>query len=118
MVSASISLMFLISNGIIKIFLETWERKNIYTEKLVYWLEAKIITWKKIISKALIDYNISHEEITPVINEEQNYFRLKESIRAKDDQLSDIERDRLIEHGKRVGQNERLNKKTKHKTDA
>ena len=53
-----------------------------------------------------------------MINEEQNYFRLKESIRAKGDQLSDIERDRLIEHGKRVGQNERLNTKTKHKTDA
>ena len=32
-----------------------------------------------------------------MINEEQNYFRLKESIRAKDDQLSDIERIRIIE---------------------
>ena len=73
---------------------------------------------EKIISKALIDPDLSHEEFILVINKEQNYFRLKESIRAKDDQLSDIERDRLIEHGKRVGQNERLNKKTKHKTDA
>ena len=35
-----------------------------------------------------------------MINEEQNYFRLKENIRAKDDQLSNIERDRLIKHSK------------------
>ena len=46
-----------------------------------------------------------------MINEEQNYFRLEEN-KAKDDQLSDIERDRLIEHGKRIGQNTR-----KFKTD-
>ena len=39
-----------------------------------------------------------------VINEKQNYFKLKETIRAKYHQLSDIERDRLAEHGKRIGQ--------------
>ena len=54
---------------------------------------------RQTIPKVLIDSGISHEEFTLVINEEQNYFRLKESIRSKDDQLSDIERDRLIEHG-------------------
>lgn len=37
-----------------------------------------------------------------VINEEHNYFRLKESIRAKNNQLGDIEMDRLIEQGKRT----------------
>lgn len=46
-----------------------------------------------------MDTNIGHEEF----NEEQNYFRLKESIRAKDYQLSNIERDRLMEHGKKTG---------------
>ena len=55
---------------------------------------------EEIISKALTDSDISHEEFVLVTNKEQNYFRLKESIGAKDDQLSDIERDRLIEHGK------------------
>ena len=59
----------------------------------------------------MIDSNSNHEELTLMINEEQKYFRLKESIRAKDDQLSDNERDRLIEHGKKIGQNERLSLK-------
>ena len=38
-----------------------------------------------------------------VINEEQNYLRLIESIRTKDGQVGDIERDRLIDHSKRIG---------------
>ena len=61
---------------------------------------------EKIISKALIDSDISHKEFTLVINEEQNYFGLKESMKAKENQLSYIEVYRLIEQVKRVGQNE------------
>ena len=37
-----------------------------------------------------------------LINEEQNHFRLKESVRAKDNQQGDIEGDKLIKHGKRI----------------
>ena len=62
----------------------------------------------KIISKVLIDSDISHDEFTLVINEKQSFFRLKENIRAKDDQLSDIEGERIIAHGKRTGENESL----------
>ena len=58
-------------------------------------------------SKALIGFDISHEEFILLINEEENYFMMKESLRAKDDQLSDIEQGRFIEHSERFGQNER-----------
>ena len=50
----------------------------------------------KIISEALVASDISHEEFTQVINKEQNSFRLKETIRAKDDHVSNIERDKSI----------------------
>ena len=63
---------------------------------------------ENIIYKAQIDSDISHEEFTLVINEEKKYLRLKESIRTKDCQQGDIERNRLIEHGKRIGINEIL----------
>lgn len=76
-------------------------RKTISTERLIHRLEAK--QRKKMICKALIDSNISNQEFTLVINKEQNQFRLKESIRTKDDQLSDIEQDRFIEHVKELG---------------
>lgn len=48
------------------------------------------------ISKALIDSNITHELFIPVTNEEQKLFILKESIRTREDQLSNIEQNRLI----------------------
>ena len=37
------------------------------------------------------------------VNKGQIYLKLKESIRKKDSQIGDTERDRLIEHGKRIG---------------
>ena len=42
-----------------------------------------------------------------MINKERNYLRLKEKNRVKYDQLGDIEQDKLIEHDKRIRQNER-----------
>ena len=47
------------------------------------------------------------------IKQEQNYFSLKENIKAKSDQLIDIERDILIERDKRIEQNEVLNLRLK-----
>ena len=43
-----------------------------------------------------------------MINKKQNYFILKETIRAKYNQLSHTERGRLIEHGKKIGKIEVL----------
>ena len=57
----------------------------------------------------MIDSDISREELTLVINEEQNYFKLTENIRKKANQLGDIEEKRSIGHGKRM-------RKTKSKT--
>ena len=45
--------------------------------------KSKLRGIEKVKSKAMINSNISHEEFTLVVNEEQNYFRLKESIREK-----------------------------------
>lgn len=72
---------------------------------------GKLNSLDKIMSKALINSNITHEEFTQVINGEQNYFSLKDKTWRKDDQLSDTEQDRLTEHGKSTGQNERLSLK-------
>ena len=75
----------------------------------------------KIISKPLTGSDISHEKSSrKTIKLKKNHLRLKEWIKTKVSQLGDTERDRVIEHGKRIGidkilkQNERqsLNPKT------
>ena len=58
---------------------------------------------EKIISMALVDSEISHDEFTLVLNEEQNYFLLKESNRATDKQLDDIEKYAFMKHSNRIG---------------
>ena len=53
------------------------------------------------------DSDISQEEFTLVTNQ-KHYLRLKEIIRTKDSQQSGIETNRLIEHRKRIGIDEKL----------
>ena len=55
------------------------------------------------ISKALIDNKISDEDFTTIINEERNNREVKESIIRMKSQRSDIERNKLIKGGKRIG---------------
>ena len=43
-----------------------------------------------------------------ISNKAENYRRLNDYIRAKDNQQDDIERDRLVEHAKRIGLDETL----------
>ena len=55
------------------------------------------------ISEVLINNEISHEDFITIINEEKNYRELKESIRMTNNQRSDIEKNYLIEEGKKIG---------------
>ena len=54
---------------------------------------------KSKISEALLNYEISHEGFTRIINEEKNYQELKESIRMI--KKNNSEKNNLIEEGKR-----------------
>ena len=58
------------------------------------------------ISQALIDSKISHEEYITIINEEEKCRTLKEDISMMKSQRADAEKDKLIEEGKRI----RINK--------
>lgn len=76
---------------------------------------------EKLSSKALIDSNISLDEFISLINKEKHYLKLKEIIRTKYSELGEIETDRLIQHGKKIGideilkQNKRWSLKPKSK---
>ena len=97
------------TNGIAKMFLKIMGRKKNKRRKIAFLASSKLNTIEKT-SKGLIEFEVSHDEFTLVINEDQNYFRLKESIRPKEDYLGDIDRDRLTEHSKGIRINKTLNK--------
>lgn len=64
-----------------------------------------------LISQALRNFEISHEDliindlIKAIINEEENYTRLKEDIRMIKSQRNEAEKDKLIEEFSRIGIN-------------
>ena len=67
---------------------------------------SKLNSIEKLISQALIDLEISHEKYKSIINEEENYRRLKENIRniKSDDELNEKE-DKRIKNNNTISEN-------------
>ena len=84
---------------IVKKLLKT-TRNNKEKHKIVLLAaRSKLNSIKSMISKALIENEISNEDFKTIINDERNYRELKESIRMMKIERSDIERNKLIEDG-------------------
>ena len=60
---------------------------------------SKLNSIETLISQALIDLEISHEEFKTIVNEEKNYRRLKGNIRMM---KSNDEKDELSENKKNI----------------
>ena len=105
-ISASFSLAFSISTGIIKKLLKTTRNKKKKHNKIVMLARSKLNSIESKISKALVDNEISHEDFETTINEGKKYRELKESIRMMNSQRSHAEKVSLIEKEKKTGINE------------
>ena len=89
----------MIFTGIIKKLLKTRNKKN--RNKIVILARSKLNSIESKISEALINNEISHEDVMMIINEEKKYRELKESIRMMNSQRSDVEKINLIEKDKK-----------------
>ena len=67
---------------------------------------SKLNSIESKISEVLINNEISHEDFMTAINEDKKYRKLKESIRMKNSQRSDVEKTNLVEEGKKIDINE------------
>ena len=54
----------------------------------------------------MINNETNHEDLVTIMNEENKYWELKESIRMMNSQRSDVEKVSLIEEGKKLSINE------------
>ena len=64
---------------------------------------SKLNSIESKISEAFLNNEISYEDFMTIINEERNYWELKESIRMMNSQGGDTEKINLIEEGKKIG---------------
>ena len=78
--SASFTLIFSIAKGIIKILLKTTRNKKKKHDNILMLAKSKLNSIEILISKALNDMDISHEEFTIILNEKDKYDRMKYKI--------------------------------------
>ena len=91
-----------LSTGVIKKLVETARNKTKKHNIIVILARSNLNSIESIISEALINNEINHEDVMMIINEKKNYRELKESIRMMNGQRSDSEKINLIEEGKRM----------------
>ena len=79
--SAGFTLLFSLATGIIKKLLKVTRNKKKKHNKIVILAKSKLNSIETLMSQALIDLDISHEEFKTIVNEEEKYEQMKENIR-------------------------------------
>ena len=82
MMSASCSLAFSVTTGIVKKLLKAARKKKKKHNKIVMLARSKLNNIESKISEALINNEISHKDFMTIINEGKKYRELKERIRT------------------------------------
>ena len=108
-VSASFSVAFSISTGIIKELLKITRNKKKKHDKIVMLTRSNLNSIESKISEALINNEVSHEDFMIIINEEIKYWELKESIRMMNSLRSYTAKSNLMEEGRKIGTNKVIN---------
>ena len=87
--------MFSLTTGIIEKLLKVTRKKKKKCNKIAMLAKIKLNSIETLMSQALIDLDISHEEFKAIVNEREKYEQMKESIRntKNRDELSENSRD-------------------------
>ena len=79
--SASLTLIFSLTTGTIKKLLKITRNKKKRHNKIVMLAKSKLNSIENLMSQALIDLEISHEEFRTIVNEKERYEQMKGNIR-------------------------------------
>ena len=79
-VSVSFTLIFSLTTGIIKKLLSITKYKKKH-DKILMLAKSKLDSIETLVSQALIDMEISHEEFNAIIREKEKYERMKENVK-------------------------------------
>ena len=79
---ASLTLIFTVTAGEVKKLLNITRKKKKKHNKIMTLAKNKLNIIENLISQALIDFCISHEEFSKIIYENNNYEQMKDNIRS------------------------------------
>ena len=80
---ASLTVIFTVTTGVVKKILNIMRKKKKNHNKIITLAKNKLNMIETLISQALIDFDISHEEFSKIIYEKNNYEQIKDNIRSK-----------------------------------
>ena len=78
--SASFTLIFSLATGIVKRLLSIIRNKKKRHDKILMLAKSKINSIETLVSQALIDMEISHEEFITILKEKDKYEKMKENV--------------------------------------
>ena len=78
---AGFTLIFSLTTGIIKKLLSITRNKKEKHYKTIMLAKSKLSNIETLVSQALIDMEISHEEFIMILKEKDNYEKMKENVR-------------------------------------
>ena len=78
---ASLTLIFTITTGVVKTFLNITRKKKKKRNKIIALARNKLNIIETLISQALIDFEITHKEFSKIIYEKNNYEQIMDNIR-------------------------------------
>ena len=95
---ASLTLVFTIGTGISKSLLKLTKKRKKKHNKIIVLAKNKLNTIDTLLSSALNDSEISHEEFTNIINEENIYENIKENIKSTAEPIDPPEKSTILEN--------------------
>ena len=79
---ASLALIFTVTTGLVKKLLNITRKKKKIHNKIIALARSKLNIIETLISQALINFEISHEEFSNIIYEKNNYEQIRDNIRS------------------------------------
>ena len=83
--SASFTLIFSLTTGITKKLLNITRNKKKKHDKILMLAKGKLSSIETLISQALIDMDISHEEFITILKEKDKYEKMKDNLRSENE---------------------------------
>ena len=83
--SASFALIFSLTTGIVKRLLSIARNKKKKHDKILMLAKSKLNSIENLVSQALIDIEISHEEFVAILKVKDKYKNMKENVRSENE---------------------------------
>ena len=78
---ASLTLIFTVTTGVVKKLLNITKKKKKKHNKIIALARSKLNITETLISRALTDFAISHEEFSKITYEKNNYEQIRDNIK-------------------------------------